>query len=257
MNPIIFQTELFILHTFWVFFVFALIGATYTFIKLSIKHRLKLQFISEHSWQFILWGLVGGRIITIITNPHVYLYEFSTNTLINLFAIWDRGLSIWGVAAAIVIYLYYICRKSDQDFWHWLDVLVPSFIIGLAIGHLGAFFEGTNYGHETSLPWGVNFENYAIKYAVPIHPTQIYAFLYSVALSFTLIHFGNVQRMKDKSDPGLIGLSGITIYAFLRFLEEFLRGDDVWLIFGIRTSQIFAFVIFIIAAIFLYKRHKK
>ena len=257
MNPIIFQTDIFILHTFWIFFVLALVLGTYVFIKLSLKHRLKLQFISENSWKFIFWGLIGGRLLAIIANFNIYFYEFSSNTIFNLLAIWDRGFSIWGVVIAVIIYLYYLCKNSDQDFWHWLDVLIPAFIIGLAISHLGSFFEGSNYGHETSLPWGVNFENYAVKYAVPIHPTQIYAFLYSVGISSALIHFGNTQRMKEESKRGLIGLAGITAYALFRFLEEFLRGDDVWMVLGIRVSQIVAFAILTISSIILYKRYKK
>jgi len=220
-------------------------------IHLSVKNNLKIRFLSENSWGIILVALVGARIIALITNFNIYFYELSFNNFFKLFAIWDKGLSIWGGIIAILLYLYHICKKEEQDFFKWLDVIVPSIILGLAMGHLGAFFDGINYGNETSLPWSVNFENPAVKYAVPIHPTQIYAFLYSISI---FIASTTIHRFKTN---GTIGLAAITTYSLFRFLEEFVRGDDVWLIFNFRISQIIALIITISGATLLYKRLKK
>lgn len=251
MHPIIFQTKFFILHTYWIFFLIGILFATYLFIKLSLKNRLKLQFISENSWKFIFSALILGRLVAVIENFNIYFYEFNGNTLINLLKIWDRGISIWGVILGLVLYLYFLCRKNEQEFWRWMDVLVPSLISFMAITHIGAFFEGINYGNETSLPWGVNFENYAIKYAVPIHPTQFYAFLYSAGLAYFLTH-----TSKTFEKPGLGALLGTTLYSFFYFLEQFVRGDDVWVIAGIRLPQIIALIILLISSVMLYKHYK-
>lgn len=257
MHPEFIQTTYFTINTLWVFSAAALVLATYTLIKLSEKNGLKIQFLSENSWKLILWTLVGARIFAIIQNYETYFYELNKSTLFNLFYIWDKGLSLSGAIAGFLIYLYLSCKKNNQDFLKWLDVIVPSTIIGLAIVHIGAFFEGINYGRETSLPWGVNFESPSIKYTVPIHPTQIYAFIYSLIISSILILISRTEKIISLEKSGFIGLLGIVAYSFFNFLEEFVRGDDTFLIFGIRVPQIIAFIITIATGIYLYLRYKE
>jgi phosphatidylglycerol:prolipoprotein diacylglycerol transferase len=156
-----------------------------------------------------------------------------------------------------ILCLYFLCKKQDQDFWKWLDVFVPAITLGIGLGSIGAFFEGINYGHETSLPWGVNFESPVIKYTVPIHPTQIYAFIYCTILAIGLIFATNIKRIKDIYFSGLIGIGGIMFYNVLKFIEEFFRGDDTLTIMDIRISQILAFILTISAGIFLNIRYNK
>lgn len=257
MHPILFQTDVFVLYTLWLLFAIAIVASAYTLIKLSIKNGLKIQFFSENAWKLIFWGLIGSRIAFILFNYQNYFYEINLDAFFRLFYIWDKGLSLWGGLLLALIQFYYICKKSDQSFWKWMDVIVPSIIVGLAISHLGAFFDGINYGRETSLPWGVNFESPAIKYAVPIHPTQIYAFLYSSLVVACLILLNHVEKVKNIEPPGFLGILGLASYSFFRFLEDFIRGDDTLLIFDIRVSQIVALVIFVSTLGFFYLRYSK
>lgn len=255
MHPLLLQTDFFAIHTLWIFFGIAIIAATYALIKLSIKNSLKLQFLSENSGKMILISLIGARIVSLIENYDIYFYKLNTETFLQIFYIWDKGLNLWGAIIAFLIYLYYLCKNSEQDFWKWLDTVIPSIIIGLAIGHIGTFFEGINYGIETSLPWGVNFESPAIKYAVPIHPTQIYAFLYSTIIAVSLILLNQTEKIQNIKKAGFIGIVGILSYNFSTFLMEFLRGDDTLMILGIRVPQIITALIVIITGIFFYRRY--
>lgn len=257
MKPILFETAFFTLHTLWVFVALGVIVGTYALIKFSNRQGLKLQFLSEHSTRLILWTLFGARILAIVVNYKTYFYEFSTKTFLNLFAIWDKGLNLWGGMIAFFVALFFYCKKSDQDFFKWIDAIIPSLIIGLAIGHIGTFFDGIAYGKPSSLPWAVNFESPSIKYTVPIHPTQIYAFLYSTIIAISLYMLSHNEKIKSLEKQGFLGLLGATIYTFFKFLEEFVRGDDIFLILGIRLSQIFAFIVFISTGIFLYLRYNK
>ena len=156
----------------------------------------------------------------------------------------------------MLIALFFLCKKNEQNFLKWLDVMIPSIIVALIFMHIGAFFDGINYGNETSLPWGVNFESPSIKYAVPIHPTQIYAFLYSIITLVTLQLLKNAEKTKAivAEQNGLISITGIIIYSTFKFLEEFLRGDDTWIILGVRISQVLTFVILITAIVIFYKK---
>ncbi len=256
MHPIIFKTGFFTLHTLWIFNAIAILVATYALIKLSIKSKLKIKFISDHFLTLAFWSLVGARILSVIENFQFYFYELSVSNFLRIFHIWDNGLTFLGALIGFAVSLYFLCKKNEQDFWHWLDVIVPSAIIMLAISHVGAFFDGIHYGNETGLPWGVNFENPAIKYAVPIHPTQIYAALYSAAIAYAIIHFKYYSKKTEGLTKGVIALCGILAYNIFRFFEEFLRGDDILEIFGIRLNFFSTFLIIALAGFLLKKRLK-
>lgn len=257
MFPIIFSTDFFELHTLWVFFAIAVITSTIALIRLALLNGLKVQFISENAWKIIIWGLIGARILAIINNYNSYFSEINLQSFLRLFYFWDKGLDLWGAIIAATIYFYILCGKKDQNFWKWLDVLVPATILGLAIGNIGTFFDGTNYGTPSSLPWAVNFDNSAIKYSVAIHPTQIYAFLYSSIVFASLLFIGQNPKVKQMETSGLIGLIGIAAFCSFNFLEEFVRGDDALTIFDIRIAQIASLIATIGAIIIIYRRFFK
>jgi len=257
MNPVLLQTELLTIHTIWLFVAVGIYVGSYTVIKLSVKTGLKLQFLSDHIFKMILVSILGARIFFVLANFPMYFQMENPMALLQIFSIWDRGLSFFGGLTFALIYFYKSCKKKEQNFWQWLDAFTPAIIFGLAFGHIGSFFEGINYGHETSLPWGVNFESQMVKYTVPIHPTQIYAFIYSIIIGYCLVHIINTKSYKEKPLVGIVGSLGISIYAFCHFLEEFVRGDDVMMLFGIiRVSQIISFTIFIVFAILSYRNYK-
>jgi len=257
MNPILFETQYFTINTFWIFFLIAIIVSVIVFVKIAVHNSLKLQFLSDHTGILILWIIIGARIFGLIENYDIYFYQITKETFLSIFYIWDKGINLWGGILGFLTCLYFLCEKQDQDFWKWIDSIIPALILGIGIGSIGSFFEGINYGHETSMPWGVNFESPAIKYTVPIHPTQIYSFIYCTMLSIGLIFLPKINKIKNISFPGLIGIGGVMIYGLLKFLEEFFRGDDVFTVFDIRISQILAIIFTISAGIFLYIRYNR
>lgn len=257
MQPVIFSTKFFELHTLWVFFAIAIIVTTIAAIRIGIKNSLKIQFLSDNAWKIIIWSIIGARIMAVFINYQNYFYELSSEALLRLLYIWDKGLELWGAIIAATIYFYILCKKSDQNFWKWIDVLVPATILGLAIGDLGAFFDGTNYGTPSSLPWAVNFENPAIKFSVPIHPTQIYAFLYSLMIFVGLLLLSQTKKMKEIEPSGLLGLIGIGIFSIFHLLEESIRGDDTFTIIGIRLGIIAAIISILGTLAIIYLRYFK
>ena len=85
MSPTIFQSKLITLHTFWIFFALAIIIASYKLIKLAIKNRLKIQFLSDNFLKLIIVGIIGARIVAIIFNYKTYFYEFLNLIQLSLF----------------------------------------------------------------------------------------------------------------------------------------------------------------------------
>ena len=254
MFPIILQTEYFTIHSLWLFITIALVTGTYVFIKLGLKNGLKLQFLTENAFWILISSIIGARIFAIIFNWRMFFYEYSLDTFLQIFKIWDKGLSIWGAVLAGLVVLYYLCKKNDQDFLKWMDSLVPAFLIGLSITAIGAFLDGKWYGHETSLPWGVNFESPAIKYTVPIHPTQIYMMLYSGIIAALAITFKDHKFFEKNGKSAILA---IALFSLAQSLQEFLRGDDITMIFSVRLPQIIAALVFIISLTFFFIYYKK
>lgn len=253
MFPVILELGPIIIYSLWLFIGIAFIAGVSLFSHLAKERRLNLNFIYKYTFQIFLFGLIGARLLFVARHYSIYLPDFSLNTFINLISIWDKGLSLVGALLGIIISITIYSLKEKEQTLKWLDTLTIATITGLAIGHIGAFLDGINYGNPTNLFWGITFDNPSIKYAVDIHPTQLYAFIYSAIIAIVL--FFLYKKAKFKS--GKIMKIGIIAYFTMVFLEGFVRGDDVYIIFGIRDEQWFALLILLITGGFIIYRYNK
>ena len=237
MFPILLQIGPVTIYSLWIFIALGIFFSLLIVHKLTKLRLVKLAFLSENSLLIFFSGLIMARLVFIIYNFQ-YFWEVITiegHYLEPLF-IWDKGLSIWGALLGVFISMFLLTRTAHEDFFAWSDILVVSILFGMTFSDIGAFLDGRNYGNPTELPWGVIME--PSQYAIPIHPVQLYAAIYSLLIGLILFHLFQHRLFKK---PGIIALIGLTAYSFLRFLEEFLRGDEANMIFGlIREAQIWS-----------------
>jgi len=254
MFPVIFELGPIIIFSLWLFVGLAFLLGVFIFTKLARMKRLNINFIYKYSFPIFIFGLIGSRIVYVLENLQFYFYEINFYSFLRILFIWeDKGLSLIGAILGITLSLLYFSYKEKEQTLKWMDILTLSTISGLAIGHLGAFLDGINYGRETSLPWGIIFDNPSVKYAVPIHPTQLYAFLYSTIIVVVLF----IVYKKKILKPGMTILVGLLSYAFMMLLEGFIRGDDVIMFLFLRIEQWLAILIIIITGGFLIYRYNK
>lgn len=253
MFPVILELGPIIIYSLWLFIGIAFIVGVFLFSHLAKEKRLNLNFIYKYTFQIFIFGLIGARLLFVARHYSIYLPDFSLSTIINLFSIWDKGLSLLGALIGIIASIVIYSIKEKEQTLKWLDTLTIATITGMAIGHIGAFLDGINYGNPTNLFWGVIFDNPSIKYAVEIHPVQLYAFIYSAAIALVLF----LLYKKGKTKGGTIMKIGILAYFTMVFLEGFVRGDDVYIIFGLREEQWFALLILIITGGFIIYRYNK
>jgi len=244
MFPVIVQIGPIIVYSLWLFTGIAFILSVFVFTSLAKMKRLQLNFIYNNSVNILIFGLIGARIAFIIENYYLYFPDFSLNSWLGLFYIWDKGLSFLGGILGIALALIYYSYKNKEQTKKWLDILTISTISGLIIGNIGRFMDGSSYGRETDLPWGILFESPSIKYAVPIHPTQLYAVIYCLIISGILFFFFTKTTFK----AGVVTVIGILSFFTMVFLEGFVRGDDVFILLGLRIEQWLSITVFIIAA---------
>lgn len=101
-----------------------------------------------------------------------------------------------------------------------LAAATPGLAIGQALGRVGCFLVGDDYGRPTQLPWGVAFPQGLPPTVVPVHPTQLYEAAALVPLAWVLIRL----RRRGRSDRYVVG-AYLTLAGSIRFLLEFIRVD--------------------------------
>jgi len=157
MHPIIFYSTHFTIYTLWIFIGLAIIAGTYSTIKLAKLNNLKIQFINDNSLFLVLISILGARVYFLIQNFQSYFYEISSQTLLNTLFIWDKGLSLTGAIISFTIAFYILCKKNEQNFLKWLDVIIPSFILAMAIYAMGSFFWRQQLRKRNWTPMGCKF----------------------------------------------------------------------------------------------------
>lgn len=226
------------IHTLWLLVGTGIITSMMMLHRISLKSRTKIKVIFNHIFFIAVWALVSARIIYIATNWQLY----SLRPITHIFYIWDHGLSATGTFIGILLATAFLASKYKENIFSWTDKVIICLIAATVFGDIGAFFEGIGYGNETTLPWGVTYESGTIKYAVPIHPVQIYSAIYGAIITVLLYQ---LNKTKFSTAPGNITALALLLYSGGSFIESFFRGDDTILFFGFRIDLIISLIVFI------------
>ena len=190
---------------------------------------------------FVILGIIiGGRLgYVILYNPNYYL-----DNLIDIFKIWEGGMSFHGGLIGVVLASIYFAKKNNQNFFIYLDVISIVAPIGIFFGRVANFINSELYGTETNLPWAVQFIKIDNLYR---HPTQLYEALFEGLILFLiLIYLRNKGLMKI---TGLMSGIFLICYSIFRFMIEFLRVPDEqigYLLFNLTMGQIISCIFFLI-----------
>jgi len=162
--------------------------------------------------------VVGGRLgYVLFYNPGWYLEH-----PLEVFAIWQGGMSFHGGLLGVVAAAVFFCRRRHLPLLLTGDILVTSATVGLGLGRLGNFINGELWGRPTDLPWGMVFPGAG---PLPRHPSQLYqAFLEGVLLLALLLWLH--RRRVAPGVPFFVFFFG---YGVCRFVVEFARQPDAHL----------------------------
>lgn len=189
-------------------------------------------------------AVLGARLYYVLTTLGEY------DSFLDVIAIWNGGLAIYGGVIAGVITVFAVCRYKKLKTLDVLDCIAPGLILAQAIGRWGNFCNGEAFGAvipESSplyfLRMGVispmsveKFRDFAMHY---VHPTFLYESVWNL-FGFLLIHF----FYKKKSFSGEVVLWYATWYGFGRMWIEGLRIDSL-MVGPFRISQLIAAVCFV------------
>jgi phosphatidylglycerol---prolipoprotein diacylglyceryl transferase len=130
------------------------------------------------------------------------------------------GLSWFGGFAGGILAGLWVMRRRRLPPMAVLAASTPALAVGHAIGRLGCFLVGDDYGRPTNLPWGVAFPEGLPPTDVPVHPTQLYEAAALIPIAVLLLRL----RKQGKSDRRVLGLY-LVLAGAVRFGIEFIRVD--------------------------------
>lgn len=159
--------------------------------------------------------ILGGRIgyMLFYNLPHYIEHP------LDVFKIWEGGMSFHGGLLGVLLAMLYFARKTGKTFFMVTDFIAPWVPIGLGLGRIGNFINQELWGKVTDVPWGMVFRDAG---PLPRHPSQLYqASLEGVAL-FVILWLFTRQPRPTASVSGLFMIG----YGLFRFLVEFVREPD-------------------------------
>lgn len=128
------------------------------------------------------------------------------------------GLSWFGGFAGGLAAGLALLRRRRIPIVPVLAAATPALAIAHAIGRVGCFLVGDDYGVPSDLPWAVAFPEGLPPTTTPVHPTQLYEMVALLPLALVLLHW----RRQRRSDRFVLGWYLVAAGA-VRFLIEFLR----------------------------------
>jgi len=173
-----------------------------------------------------LGGFFGGHLMNLL------VHGWQGGPL-AMFQFYQGGKSFYGglIGGGIAGGLFFHYRKLPT--LAYADAAMPALALGYAVGRIGCFLNGDDYGTLTTCPWAVVYppgtEAYqahldrgwispAAPWSLPIHPVQLYASLLGLALFFVLANW-RLAREGSRFCAYLI------LYGVGRFVMEYFRGD--------------------------------
>ena len=128
---------------------------------------------------------------------------------------WFGGL-IGGVGIAVIV-----MKWQRLPFVPTLAAATPALAIGHAIGRIGCFLVGDDYGRPSDLPWAVAFPRGLPPTDVRVHPTQLYEMAALFVVGWLLIRW----RRRGVPDATVLGRYLVLVGA-IRFAIEFIRVNE-------------------------------
>jgi phosphatidylglycerol:prolipoprotein diacylglycerol transferase len=176
----------------------------------------------------MIGGVLGAKIYVLLDHVHDLLAEPLQMIFSGSGLTWYGGL-IGGAVGALLV-----ARWRAVGALRLCDIAAPLLSLGYAIGRVGCFLNGDDYGRPSGVPWAMAFPKGMPPTLVRVHPTQ----LYEVAAGLLMFLLLTGLKSRVTRAGALFGLY-LVLAGMERFLVEFVRNNDPgWL--GLTVAQWFS-----------------
>jgi len=249
-NPIAFQILSFEIRWYSLAYIAGIVIGWLLCKNIFIKKSNIYEKFDDYITYIIIGIIIGGRLGYVV----FYNFNFYINNILDIFKIWEGGMSFHGGLIGIIIASIFFAKKNNQDFFSYTDLVSLVAPIGIFFGRLANFVNSELYGTYSDVPWSVTF----IKVDnLSRHPSQLYeAILEGIILFLILMYF---RKKNYLTKPGLISGLFLIFYSIFRFFIEFFRVPDEqlgYLIFKLSMGQIISLIFLSIGIIIFYLKNE-
>lgn len=139
---------------------------------------------SDYAWTLFPFAIVGGCVGAKLWAASETLFAPEPGQSFR-FVLWSReGATFYGGLALGAVAVVAKLSWDRMPVAVVANAMAPSLALGQAIGRIGCFLVGDDYGVRTALPWGMAFPHGMPPTLERVHPTQLYeaAWLFASAL---------------------------------------------------------------------------
>ena len=203
--------------------------------------------VSDLAIWAVPFGLVGGRLYHVITDPARYFGEGGDP--VTALYVWQGGLGIWGAIALGGVGAWIGARRAGVKLPPLADALAPGVVVAQAIGRWGNWFNQELFGRPTTLPWGLEIERDkrppGYEASETFHPTYLYECIWNLGAAGLVIW----ADRRFKLGHGRAFALYVMAYTAGRGWIEHLRIDTVEAddVFGLRLNVWTSIVLFALA----------
>jgi len=220
-------------------------------INFKIKNEVvsfDLKIFDDLISYIIISIILGGRIGYIIFYNGSYYF----NNPINIFKIWEGGMSFHGALIGVIIGTYLFSKKIKINTFFFLDIIASVAPVGIFFGRVANFINSELYGKPSNFFWSVTFPKIDM---LARHPSQLYeALLEGLVLFLILI----TVILKKSIRIGLCSSLFMILYGVFRILAEQFREPDAQIgyLFNLFSMGSFLSFTMILAGLFIFIKIK-
>jgi len=257
MYPTLIRIGSFEITTFGLMMFLAFVAAGWILTRQFRRYGLSDELASTMVMAAALGGIVGAKIY------YAILYRSWHELFARAGLVWYGGL-IGGLLACS-----YVIIRNKVDWLVAADATAPALAIGYALGRIGCFLVGDDYGAPTNGWWGIAFpkgsppttagslRDFGVRVdaSIPdyevlrVHPTQIYESLAAFVMFGILMLLVRKPHRKGRAFAAFLVMMGIE-----RFLVEIVRAKDDRFLGPFTVAQLISALLVIAGAILFSRR---
>lgn len=210
-----------------------IILATLVALPLARQRQLDNRWLLDNLVYIILFGIVGSRL------AYVLIYHKQVTDISQVFAIWQGGLISWGGMVTGLLIILILLHRQKEKIYSWLDVLMVSFLLGVAVSRLGGWLADDVPGVT-----GSSFLTINGRYPIALIEAGLDFLLFLALLS----KFAKVGK-------GVMFWWGLLGYALIRTILSAWRIEEtIWLL---KIGQLTGIIVLLISLLGLLKINRE
>ncbi len=224
-----------------------IVGVMYVLLQAK-KERMLEDDVLDYALIVVSFAILCARLYYVVFDPTP-----DYKNIIDVLAIWEGGLAIYGGIIGGAIAVFVVCKWKKVYFARFADMICPAVMIGQAIGRWGNFVNGEAYGSIQKfdfLFWSFDISESAVTSpflmvinGVTAQPTFLYESLWNAVGFILIVTIVNKKRLF----AGMTALFYFAWYGFGRMFIEGLRTDSLYIPGSdtMRVSQLIGFFTFV------------